>query len=278
MQERFPPGVYTLLVGLFWGAATLVARGLTAEGRVAPAAAVVTWLFFLHLRILDEHKDYEDDLRAFPDRLLSRGVVTLGLLRRVEAGALGASVLLAATLGLPALLAWGATLAFSVAMRFEFGVGRWLREHLVVYALTHNPVVAGLAVFLYLATGARWEWADLWFVAVASLGSLAFELGRKIRLPEEEYAGVPSYTTELGQAGARALLGGTYVLLWAAVSGLLYALRLGDPWPPLIGLLCVAPGLLSTVGAQPAKRVEGAASVVLLLGFVACGAGAWVTA
>lgn len=272
-NERFPPVVYTLLVGLFWGAAVLVARGLTAEGALAPQAAVVVWLVFLHLRVFDEHKDFDKDVVAYPDRVLSRGVVTLPLLARVGVAAVVVEGLLAGTLGAWALCAWLATFLFSVAMRYEFGVGRWLNEHIVAYAVTHNPIVAGLALFLYAATGARWEWAYLWFVAVASLGSLAFEVGRKTRRVDEEHAGVPSYTTELGQVGARALLVGIYVGLWAAVSGLCYALRLPDPWPPVVGLLCAAGGL-ATVG-QRAKRVEAGASVALLASFVACGAVAW---
>jgi len=274
-NERFPPVVYTLLVLLFWAAAVLGARGLTAEGALVPHAAVVVWLVFLHLRVFDEHKDFDKDRVAYPDRLLSRGVVTLPMLARVGVVAVLVEATVAGLLGPWAFGAWLATFLFSVAMRYEFGVGGWLNRHIVLYAVTHNPVVAGLTLFLYAATGARWEWAYLWFVAVASLGSLAFEIGRKTRLPDEEHAGVASYTTELGQPGARALLAGVYLLLWASVSGLCYALRLPDPWPPLLGLLCVGPGLATVT--QRAKRVEAGASLALLVGFVVCGAVAWGT-
>ena len=271
LDERFPPAVYTVLVLLFHGSAVTVASTLGGGGRLAPAAAVVVWLFFLHLRIFDEHKDHAQDAVAYPDRLLSRGVVTLPELARLGAAAIAAQVLLSALLGLPALLAWGAAFLFSVAMRYEFGLGAWLKDHIVAYAVTHNPVVAGLALFLHAASGARWEMAFLWYVGVASFGSLAFEIGRKVRRPEEEHPGVASYTTELGQGGARALLVGTYLLTWACLSGLLYALGLPDPWPPLLGLLAVLPGAATALGQQPAKRVELGASLVLLVSFLLCG-------
>ena len=90
---------------------------------------------------------------------------------------------------------------------------------------------------------------------------------------DEEHAGVPSYTTELGQGGARALLVATYVLLWASLSGLAYALRVSEPWPPVLGLLSVLPGLLTVAG--PAKRIEAGASFALLVSFVVCGGAAW---
>ncbi len=273
--ERFPPAVYTLLVFLFWGSATLLVQGLTGEGIATVRAAVVAWLFFLHLRIFDEHKDFARDVVDYPDRVLSRGVVTLPMLARLGAAAIVAQVVLAASLGRDALVAWLAAFGFSVAMRYEFGVGQWLERHIVLYALTHNPVVAGLAVFLFFATGADWSWTYLWYVGVASFGSLAFELGRKTRLPDEEHHGVASYTTELGQAGARALLAVVYVVVWACVSGQLYALAVPDPWPPVAGLCIALPGLATAIGSRPAKQVEAGASLVLLLAFVAVGVGAW---
>ncbi|MBW1877781.1 MAG: UbiA family prenyltransferase [Deltaproteobacteria bacterium] len=275
LRERFPPVVYTILVVLFHGSAVLVAHAFGGGDRLALAAVVVVWLFFLHLRIFDEHKDYAEDIVAYPGRLLSRGVVTLPLLARVGAVAIVVQAVLAALLGRWAFLAWAAAALFSVAMRYEFGVGRWLNRHIVLYAVTHNPVVAGLAVFLYAAAGARWDWAYLWYVGVASLGSLAFEFGRKTRRSEEEHAGVPSYTTELGQGPARALLGATYVATWGCVSGLFYALGVRDPWPVVLGLAVVLPGLLTVPGHQPAKRVELGASLVLLVSFLVCGTVAW---
>jgi len=69
LLERFPPVVYTVLVVLFHGSAVLVAHAFGGGDRLAPTAAVVVWLFFLHLRIFDEHKDYAKDVAAYPDRL-----------------------------------------------------------------------------------------------------------------------------------------------------------------------------------------------------------------
>ena len=115
-RERFPPVVYTLLVVLFHAAAVLVARGLTAEGGWAPQAAVVVWLVFLHLRVFDEHKDFEKDREAYPDRLLSRGVVTLTLLARV--GAVVDQKPGAADMGELAILTWYLAMVVAAIARF----------------------------------------------------------------------------------------------------------------------------------------------------------------
>ena len=69
-----------MLTALFFGSAAWVATAL-GGGELRPqgwAGAAIVWLVFLHLRIFDEHKDAAQDRQAYPDRLLSRGVVTLG--------------------------------------------------------------------------------------------------------------------------------------------------------------------------------------------------------
>lgn len=265
MDERFPPVVYTLLVGVFGLACASVgwASGGASWGLVG---LPVVWLFFLHLRVFDEHKDFDKDVVAYPQRALSRGVVTLPLLARIGVAAVGLQIGLSALLGLPALLAWAASFAFSVGMRFEFGVGRWLNDHIVLYALSHNPVMAGLTAIVVLGTGAPIG-APLAAMAVLScLGMLAFEFGRKTRLPEEEHPGVPSYTTELGQGPARALLLATHVATGVAAAVTLASVGRGLALAGAVGALTAAPGVVTAIGRKKAKYVELGASAVLLIG------------
>jgi hypothetical protein len=274
LDERFPPVVYTVLVLLFYGSAVAVAVTSGGGGELAPLAAPVVWLSFLHLRIFDEHKDFANDVAAYPQRLLSRGVVTLPLLARVGLVAIACEAVLAGLLGPRAFVAWAAAAAFSVAMRFEFGVGPWLERHLVAYAITHNPIVALLAVFLHAATGAAWSWAFVAYVAVVSAGSLGFEIGRKTRRADEEHTGVPSYTTHLGQGRARGLLAAVHAATAVSVALTLSALHAGFATAVFVAALAAAPGL-ATVGSR-AKVVEAGASATLLCSLLACGVAAAV--
>jgi hypothetical protein len=266
LRERFPPVVYTVLVVLYAVSANAVARGLGGDGRAAPAAAIVVWLAFLHLRIFDEHKDFAADRVNHPERVLSRGLVTLPMLARVGLIAVIGEAAIAAMLGRRALLAWAAVLGFSLAMRFEFGVGGWLRHHLVAYAITHNPIVGLLALFLYAASQAPWSDGYLWYVALVSVASLGFEIGRKTRRPDEEQPGVETYTSALGQARGRALLGAVHAGTALATIGLAWTLGAG-PAGLVLAALVVLPGL-ATTGAK-AKAAEAGASVTLLLAMLA---------
>lgn len=285
LAERFPVGAYGVLVAVFTASALLVAWGLQGDAPRPPdlwlrglAAGTVVLLAFFHIRVFDEHKDAAGDLEAHPERVLSRGVVTLGLLARLGAAAVIVQALLAAGLGLPGLISWLAVFAFTLLMRVEFFVGAWLQPRLLLYALSHNPVVALLAVFLWAASGAPWHGGFLLFLGFASLSMLGFELARKLHLPEEEHPGVPSYSSVLGRGRALALL--VLALGLASVcAGLLLGVLAevgpptpGFPWLDLGGAGLVLAGMIAPLAmvrpTAPGKRLELASTLNLLLTFV----------
>ena len=273
LLERFPPAAYTVLVALFSGSTFLL-----ADARVSWAtgftAGLVVLLVFFHLRIMDEHKDGDADRQAYPDRLLTRGVVTLPLLKRLGVIAVVAQALLAWSVSVPAFQAWLACLVFTLLMRVEFGVGHWLNRHLVVYAITHNPIVGLLAVFLWVVAGGTYGLTAGLYVAVVSLGSLAFEVGRKIRLPDEEISSVDSYSSVLGKSRADALLLG---IRWLT-SVLLFCLAYTEE-APLIGAAALGLSVVWTIllagGRRGAKATEGVATGALLLDFILIGSLGW---
>jgi hypothetical protein len=280
LAERFPPVVYTVLVALFFGSAVLLAQAQDPGSPLRPHAwlgGVIIWLAFLHLRLMDEAKDFEADWAAYPNRLLSRGVVSLKLLGRLLIAVVLAEVALAWWLGPEVLMSWGAMFIFTLAMRMEFGISGWLSRHIVVYAITHNPVVALLALFAHACTGLQWSANFLFYVGLVSLGSLAFEVGRKIREPQEEIPGVASYSSALGRTGAAWLLsvvvfltiGAGVLTLWPLAQGPTGAVAMGILWlGGLAAVMFARPG-------QPSKRVELGASLLLLLSFVSVGVAAW---
>src|SRR6266852_7621772 len=89
-RERFPVVSYGLLVAVFSLSALTYSTLARAQARWPQpgaflVAAVCAFLFFLELRIFDEWKDYEDDLRYRPYRAVPRGLVTLSELRTLWA-------------------------------------------------------------------------------------------------------------------------------------------------------------------------------------------------
>jgi 4-hydroxybenzoate polyprenyltransferase len=272
LGERFPPIAYGILVALFFGSATLVGNVVGEGTSVHWAGAAVVFLVFFHLRVFDEHKDYESDVLAYPDRVLSRGDITLRDLKILGGLALVLEGVLSAWIGERALIAWGVTLVFTLLMAKEFFIGSWLNKHIVVYAISHNPVVACLAVYSWACTDAAWSNIFIAYVAMVSLGSLAFEVGRKFRLPSEEVEGVESYTSALGRGTSMGFLW-TVVHLTAVSLGVLLLLMGDMVW---IAVLPVLPALFLIQPASSAKKVELGATLVLFLSMLISGIVAWV--
>ncbi len=273
LNERFPPVAYGVLVVLFFSSAALVAHALGGGESTSWIGALVVLLCFFHLRVFDEHKDAEDDVKAYPQRVLSRGLVTLKELQLLGGLAIVTQIALVLWIGPWAVWAWVGTYAFTLLMAKEFFVPGFLKPRIVLYAITHNPVVAGLALFGWACTDAAWDPAFLAYVAMVSLGSLGFEIGRKFRLPDEEIEGVESYTSALGRFRAMALLGFVEVATVAGLGVTLWLLGAG-PWTGL-ALVAALPAVLIRPSAK-AKQVELGSTLVLLLGMLISGGVAWL--
>jgi 4-hydroxybenzoate polyprenyltransferase len=276
LLERFPPVVYSILVALFYGSAVLVSAALVGEeAHFTWQAPVVILLVFFHLRVFDEHKDAKEDQEAHPDRLLSRGIIRLGFLKKAAVVAILAEAGLAFSLSPRAGIAWFGCFFFSVLMATEFGVGKWLNQHMMAYAFSHNPITPLLGVFAWATTGLAFAPLFGWYLGSVAAGALAFELGRKMRLPDEEQPGVSTYSACLGRRKSGEWLSlGALVCVGCAVP----IVDLLDQRELVAYALLLPAGLwVLACGIRPvkAKTVEGSASLLLLISFIAFGVVAW---
>ena len=84
-NERFGPAPI-LLYFLLYLAGILYARAIAGDRNPSVSTLDVVAFsavfgYFLLVRVLDEHKDYDKDCINFPDRVLQRGLVTLDQLK-----------------------------------------------------------------------------------------------------------------------------------------------------------------------------------------------------
>jgi 4-hydroxybenzoate polyprenyltransferase len=276
LLERFPPVAYSLLVSLFYGSAVLVSAALLgAEAQLTWQGPIVILLVFFHLRVFDEHKDAKEDQEAHPERLLSRGIIDLGFLKKAAVVAILAEAGLAFSLSTRAGVAWGACFVFSLLMAAEFGVGKWLNEHMMAYAFSHNPITPLLGVFAWATTGLDFAPMFGWYLGSVAAGALAFEVGRKTRLPEEEQAGVSTYSARLGRSQAGQWLAFGAVLCVGCAVPIVDQLDQLQAFAYGILLLAGAWTLACGLRSVKAKTVEGSATLLLLIDFLAFGVVAW---
>lgn len=216
LNERFPLFGHGLLIVSYYSSNQFLAEVLTRPGETlvynlgSLFGAIALFCVFFHLRVFDEHKDYEEDLKHYPDRVLQSGLITLRHLKILGGIAIGLELVLSAIWmpeGKPAaLLATLVVLLFSILMLKEFFVSKWLNRHFLIYAISHMLIMPLMALMVFSFTTGLYFWeAPAWFYVYAFVGffvTLNWEISRKIRTPEQELEGVDSYTKIFGTYGA----------------------------------------------------------------------------
>jgi 4-hydroxybenzoate polyprenyltransferase len=260
-RERFPILAHGALIAAFssgavcYSAQLRAARDGTAfsvRGGSLLVAFVSCLLFFFELRVSDEHKDFEDDLRWRPYRPVPRGLVTLRELTWVAAA--GALVQLALALWLeprlvaPLLAVWG----FMGLMTIEFGVRAWLRRHPITVLWTHMLVLPLIDLY---ATACDWMPSGsgrvigqglAWFLIASFFNGIVVELGRKLRAPADEETGVETYSALYGLR--RATLAWLGAMACTLLFATLAAREVGAAW--IVGGLLGVIGLAAVVTAR----------------------------
>lgn len=283
-SERFPV-VVTLLLGL----ALTAASSATAQQQTLHAGSpllvdgttlggcLMVFFFLFHLRVFDEHKDYEIDAATRPERPVQRGLITLDQLKLLGVLAVLAQIALAVAPGLEIAAYYAIPLFYSVLMFYEFFVGEWLSARIFLYGLTHTIVMSLLALALAVRFSIRANVGistAVWgLLALCVTAFFAVDTLRKTWAPETEREGLDSYTKKFGIAGAGWidatliaasaglgawlgwLLGGRYV--WLAVVAVVTLWGLAEIF-----------GFVRKPEAKREKRLELVAGMHLLVIFI----------
>ncbi|HPQ39069.1 MAG TPA: UbiA family prenyltransferase, partial [bacterium] len=278
-QERFPIMGYGVLIISYYSSNQFLSHALNRPGEPmhysgrSLAGGVILLCIFFHLRVFDEHKDYADDCKHYPHRVLQQGLITLRQLKWLSAAAIATELILAICLGFPVLSAVLIALAFSLLMLKEFFAGEWLKRHFLLYAVSHMLIMPLLALIVYSISTRRFPWhAPGWFWVYAFVGffvTFNWEISRKIRAPGDEVQGVGSYSRMWGVYGAAYA-----VLLVRVIDTLMVALvgwHLGvSPWfygaLTALYLVCLI-GFLDfrfRTSTRTAKRMEIYAGIYII--------------
>ncbi|MCH8499846.1 MAG: UbiA family prenyltransferase [Marinobacter sp.] len=237
MNERFP-FANALLFFILYLATAAVARA-TLEGSVSLSlydlmGCLVTWSFFLLLRVFDEHKDYALDCLNHPQRVLQSGLITLNHLKALAALALALqlswSLWLDGGLG-QTTVAWLVMFGWTCLMGKEFFVADWLNRHLTWYAVSHMLVMPLIVWWLanLAVPGLSFSPPLGILMALAFVSGFCFEITRKTKGPEEERDTVESYSRIFGTRGSAMLVMGLVTAMVITQLWLIHSLT--GHWP-----------------------------------------------
>jgi 4-hydroxybenzoate polyprenyltransferase len=228
-RERFPLIAHAPLVAAFSFSAVAYSSLLRGQ---AVLPSLTAWLvafatslaFFMQLRIADEFKDFDEDSRYRPYRPVPRGLVTLRELGMIGALLALVQLVLALWLHLPLVVVLGGTWLYLALMSREFFAREWLKARPVTYLWTHMLIMPLIDLYAtacdWLVAAGDWSFGSIpdglhWFLVVSFFNGIVIEIGRKIRSPEDEEAGVETYSVLWGRERA--------VIVWLgalAVTGL----------------------------------------------------------
>jgi len=286
-RERFPLPLQAPVIAVFSSAVFVYASAIRAPGgrpslTIVAATFVVVLLVFLQLRILDEFKDYEQDMRFRPYRPVPRGIVTLRELGWLGVVAAVAQVAASALVGTRALVALAVVWAYAGLMAAEFFVSAWLQAHPLAYMASHMVVIPLIVAYVATCAGAESPTAPLmWLAGMSYLSFCVFEIGRKIRAPADEEEGVDTYSALWG--GRSAVIVWLMAMAGAGAFAALAARQVGAS-PAVAGLAAAVIAVAAGVGtrfladARPGRGrwFFAMSGVWLVVMYLALGVGAWM--
>ena len=209
IQERFPLQANGVLIASYFTANYMLARSATLRAVTPleitwrfPAGCVVLLFMFFHMRVIDEHKDFERDRVVHPHRVLSRGLVTLKQLGRVGLFVVAVEIIFSYLFGTPALLMCIVILVFSWLIYKEFYIGEVLENHLLRNAFLHLIIMPMYSLYVFTVVADTFPWyapLPVLLYAWVSYGvGFAYELARKTRVPADERPGLITYSSMMG--------------------------------------------------------------------------------
>lgn len=142
----------------------------------------------LLMRVMDEFKDYPDDLKNYPHRPLPSGRVERKDLKIIAY--ICVAVVLLLSLTSQKLLIWALVcLGYTVLMLKWFFIEGKMRKSLPLAFISHHPIV--LLNFIYLILGMTITfpgvtWEKVYYILPLCLMFTNWEVARKIRAPEQE--------------------------------------------------------------------------------------------
>jgi len=220
-KERFPFLGHGILISVFSFSAISFARLSAGKSGFIPleryiGVAIMCFLLFLLLRIADEFKDEEDDIKYRAHLPVPRGLIRLSELKALAIATLLIQLLLQLWLFPKMIGLYLVVLIYLALMSKEFFIPEWLKKQPIAYVGSHMLIIPLVDIY---ASGADWflegtgaPFGLIYFFGVSFLNGVVLEIGRKIRIPEEESEGVKTYSSMLGAKKA--------TVLWMAFLGL----------------------------------------------------------
>lgn len=242
LNERFPLGKNSIFV-LIFTLSGYIYTGLLYNSKIINqifskeikvpmpwhkivALFIIIFMFFFQLRITDEFKDYEEDLKYRAYRPVQRGIISLKSLGKIGIATVIIQIMLAHVIDPEIIYFMIFVWIYMFLMAKEFFIKKWLTKRILIYALSHVVIMIFITLVIVSATqyivldgaenifefGAlQWYRHNIDFALIPLftlnyLNGIVLEIGRKTRRADEEEHGVQTYSKLWGKKKAAVIL------------------------------------------------------------------------
>ncbi len=196
--------------------------------RIVPLFIII-FMFFLQLRITDEFKDYEEDLKYRAYRPVQRGIISLKALGKIGIATVIIQIIFAHAINPKIIYYMALVWIYMFLMAKEFFIKKWLTKRILIYALSHVVIMVFITLVIVEATQyivpknifdvfilQRYKHnidiALIPLFALNYLNGIVLEIGRKTRRADEEEHGVQTYSKLWGKKKAVVILSLLFVI------------------------------------------------------------------
>jgi 4-hydroxybenzoate polyprenyltransferase len=205
-KERFPLLQYIPMMAAFGFCAVSYSIHLdNPDARLSDislpqylTAVITTLIWFMLMRIADEHKDFEEDSLYRPYRPVQRGLITLKQLRFAGVVLIFIQILLSLIIDFRLAVTLSMVYFWFALMSFEFFVPKWLKTRHTLYLASHMIIMPFIDLYAtsieWIPRGGAFGYGLLVYMISSFCDGTVVEVGRKLRAKENEEYGVDTYT------------------------------------------------------------------------------------
>jgi 4-hydroxybenzoate polyprenyltransferase len=156
--------------------------------------------YLLHIRIIDEHRDFEHDSLHHKNRALQTGLISKRELSSLNYLAVAVFLICALLTNRTAFIVALMALIYSELARKEFFAREKLRRRFFLYNSVNLVQMLLLQIFVYSSFAPQIPLTSLVLAhfLFTAIGTLVFEFIRKLKIPGQDGTGADTYTWHLG--------------------------------------------------------------------------------
>lgn len=170
-------------------------------GKFRIAVALIAAIsYLLHIRVIDECRDFEHDNRHHSTRPIQSGTISRKELRKLDGLAVATFAAIAAFLGAYSMALGLIMLGYSYFAGKEFFFGEKIRQHFFIYNGTNIVQMFLMQLFIYIIFAGSIPLTALvaTHFVFTSVGTVISEFVRKIKTPGNDGTGKDTYTWYVG--------------------------------------------------------------------------------